>query len=233
VPGTTAAKAFPGEPVAGVPRLYGVTPGRPPRGARLFGGQLETGPGQTGIALRRDRQPPARTGGRSEPGQAVAPRGLPPASARVGGPSRSGVGGTLIHCGLRLRTGGTGFPGFAAASPDVARVMNPAQWFLVGLVRVYQWTLSPLKTAVFGPAGRCRFHPSCSAYAVDAVRRHGAWRGLWLAARRLLRCHPWGDSGPDPVPEAGARDPRSPAPTPRPPGNPAADRSPLRAGCRH
>ena len=46
----------------------------------------------------------------------------------------------------------------------------------------------------------CRFAPSCSAYAIDALRRYGAWRGGLLAARRLLRCHPWGGSGFDPVP---------------------------------
>ena len=46
----------------------------------------------------------------------------------------------------------------------------------------------------------CRYQPSCSAYAITALRRYGALRGSWLAAKRLLRCHPWGGSGPDPVP---------------------------------
>lgn len=61
-------------------------------------------------------------------------------------------------------------------------------------VRLYQWFLSP----IFG--GRCRFHPSCSVYAADAMERHGAWRGGWLTLRRLARCHPWGGCGDDPVP---------------------------------
>ena len=66
---------------------------------------------------------------------------------------------------------------------------------LIGLVRLYQRLLSPL----LGPRGR--FHPTCSAYAVQALERHGAVRGSWLAARRMARCHPLNDGGFDPVPE--------------------------------
>ncbi len=65
---------------------------------------------------------------------------------------------------------------------------------LIGLVRLYQYLISPL----LGP--RCRFHPSCSHYTAEAVERHGALRGGWLAARRLLRCHAWHPGGYDPVP---------------------------------
>jgi putative membrane protein insertion efficiency factor len=65
---------------------------------------------------------------------------------------------------------------------------------LLGLVRFYQYLISPL----LGP--RCRFHPSCSQYAVEALQQHGALRGSWLALRRLLRCHPWHPGGYDPVP---------------------------------
>jgi uncharacterized protein len=62
------------------------------------------------------------------------------------------------------------------------------------LIRIYQWTVSPL----LGP--RCRFYPSCSQYAHEAVLRFGVLRGGWLALRRLGRCHPWHPGGIDPVP---------------------------------
>ncbi|MBB2154929.1 membrane protein insertion efficiency factor YidD [Gluconacetobacter diazotrophicus] len=67
-------------------------------------------------------------------------------------------------------------------------------WLLIGAIRVYQWVLSP----VLGP--NCRFVPSCSNYAVEAVRRHGPFRGAILAAWRILRCNPWNIGGYDPVP---------------------------------
>ncbi len=65
---------------------------------------------------------------------------------------------------------------------------------LIGLVRFYRRWISP----ALPPA--CRFVPTCSAYAEEALSRHGAARGSWLALRRLLRCHPFGGSGYDPVP---------------------------------
>jgi putative membrane protein insertion efficiency factor len=66
--------------------------------------------------------------------------------------------------------------------------------FLVALIRFYQVAISP-----WTPAS-CRYHPTCSAYALEAVRAHGAAKGGWLALRRIGRCHPWGGSGYDPVP---------------------------------
>lgn len=66
---------------------------------------------------------------------------------------------------------------------------------LTGLIRIYRRLLSPL----LGP--RCRFYPSCSAYALAALQQHGAARGSWLTLRRIVRCHPLNEGGPDPVPE--------------------------------
>ena len=72
---------------------------------------------------------------------------------------------------------------------------------LLVLVWCYQKTLSPLIPAVFGPNAGCRFYPSCSHYAAEALRVHGVWRGLALAVWRLLRCTPLSKGGIDPVPK--------------------------------
>ncbi len=71
-----------------------------------------------------------------------------------------------------------------------------AQQFLIALVQGYRWFLSPW----LGSA--CRFTPTCSAYALEALQTHGAGRGSYLSGRRLLRCHPWCEGGHDPVPPA-------------------------------
>lgn len=72
---------------------------------------------------------------------------------------------------------------------------NPAVTLAVALIRAYQFVVRPLLV------GSCRFVPTCSEYAIEAVRRHGVLRGGWLGSRRILRCHPWGGAGGyDPVP---------------------------------
>ena len=71
---------------------------------------------------------------------------------------------------------------------------GPLAWVLLRAIRGYQWAFS-------GRPSPCRYFPTCSHYAAEAIDRHGAARGTWLAVRRLLRCHPWGGSGVDPVPD--------------------------------
>jgi uncharacterized protein len=79
------------------------------------------------------------------------------------------------------------------------------KYVLIALLRAYRFAISPLYGQV------CRYHPSCSAYALEAVTVHGAAKGSWLAVRRLGRCHPWAPGGYDPVPP---RRTRATSPTP-------------------
>jgi putative membrane protein insertion efficiency factor len=82
----------------------------------------------------------------------------------------------------------------AERAPAVNHTARAARRIVLALIRLYQLTLSPW-------LGRqCRYEPTCSVYATQAVERFGLRRGVWLAAKRLGRCHPWGGSGYDPVP---------------------------------
>ena len=83
-------------------------------------------------------------------------------------------------------------------SPAIGKLFA---WPLLGLVWFYSKAISPLLGA------NCRFQPSCSAYAREALLKYGAFRGGWLAAKRIVRCHPWGGFGYDPVPEHSPDDP--------------------------
>jgi putative membrane protein insertion efficiency factor len=69
---------------------------------------------------------------------------------------------------------------------------------LIAPIRAYKRVISPL----FPPS--CRFTPTCSSYAIEAIEAHGPVRGVWLGTKRICRCHPWGGSGYDPVPAPGA-----------------------------
>jgi uncharacterized protein len=88
-------------------------------------------------------------------------------------------------------------PGAPPSSADAARPRNPLTWLLLGLVRLYQAVVSPW----FPPS--CKYYPSCSAFAVTALLRHGALKGTALSAWRLLRCNPWSRGGVDHVPPRG------------------------------
>jgi putative membrane protein insertion efficiency factor len=71
------------------------------------------------------------------------------------------------------------------------------KWLLLRLIGAYRLMLSPF----FGT--QCRFYPTCSAYALEAIETHGSLKGSWLAVKRIARCGPWHPGGPDPVPPAG------------------------------
>lgn len=76
----------------------------------------------------------------------------------------------------------------------MSSVLRWLAWPLVAMIRIYQYAISPLL------GSSCRFHPSCSAYAVESLQKHGPFKGIWLAVRRIGRCHPWHPGGHDPVP---------------------------------
>ncbi|MBV9962591.1 MAG: membrane protein insertion efficiency factor YidD [Parafilimonas sp.] len=74
------------------------------------------------------------------------------------------------------------------------RILKILSYPFILLIKIYQLIISPL----FGP--KCRFTPTCSHYAIEAFKKHGVFKGFWLSLKRILKCHPWGGSGYDPVP---------------------------------
>jgi len=139
-------------------------------------------PGAARIARDAPSCPPGEC---AQSHQALYPRGVPPgaAPARSAGPAGASSPGGRTFAGHDR-------PG-APSSREPGQVIASA---MRAVLRGYQWFISPLLPAA------CRFHPSCSHYAEEAVQRHGALRGGWLAARRVCRCGPWHPGGFDPVP---------------------------------
>ena len=82
-------------------------------------------------------------------------------------------------------------------------VSKALAWPLIQIVRLYRLAISPWLGA------NCRFDPTCSSYAIEALQTHGLFKGAWLAAKRIGRCHPWGGSGFDPVPKNSRDDDES------------------------
>jgi putative membrane protein insertion efficiency factor len=76
------------------------------------------------------------------------------------------------------------------------------KYLLIGFIKAWRAVISPLYGQV------CRYHPTCSAYALTAVTEHGAVKGTWLSVRRIARCHPWAAGGYDPVPSRPGHEPR-------------------------
>ena len=100
-------------------------------------------------------------------------------------------------------------PDLHSSAPYAASATDLATRALSACVRGYQLAVSPALHALAGPGAGCRFSPTCSHYALEALALHGPVRGTFLATRRVLRCHPWGASGADPVPPRPAGDARS------------------------
>ena len=141
-------------------------------------------------------------------GSLLVVRALPPAAAadsahtRLGPPLGAGLRGAQGRAAGSVRVSGV----VASIGDRLAlrstRPLNPVSrvltWPLLALIRLYQWTLSPL----LGPV--CRYHPSCSRYGFGSIHDHGPLLGSWLAGRRILRCNPWARGGVDPVARRGA-----------------------------
>jgi uncharacterized protein len=79
--------------------------------------------------------------------------------------------------------------------------LNLLQAILIFAIRAYRWTISPAQAFLFGSSAGCRFTPTCSQYAIEAIQSRGVLAGSALAAKRICRCHPWGEYGHDPVPQ--------------------------------
>lgn len=182
------------------PRAAGDPPPEPASGGSPLSRAAAETPVSASTVFHVERLPPPVCGSRAlpnvgapAPGRAASRRLLrssisPEISSRV----------ALGSGGLQTGSPRSSLPAVleAPVSRDEVRrrAARAAAWPLLALLWVYRRFVSP----VLPPA--CRYHPSCSQYAVEAVILHGPIRGTWLAVRRLARCHPWAAGGPDPVP---------------------------------
>ncbi len=76
----------------------------------------------------------------------------------------------------------------------IKMIFKPLSWILIGLVKIYQYVISPYLP------NACRYTPTCSVYSVEAIKKHGPFKGGWLSIKRIASCNPWGGHGYDPVP---------------------------------
>jgi putative membrane protein insertion efficiency factor len=77
----------------------------------------------------------------------------------------------------------------------MSTILKGIKWIFILPIKLYQWIISPLFPA------NCRYNPTCSHYAIEAIQKRGVFVGIWLGTKRILSCHPWGGFGDDPVPE--------------------------------
>ena len=168
----------------------------------MHGGQLVTAGAWFAADAWCHRLATGWWGSAAEPSPEVAEGVLSSPSAQVGGAHRTRVDCPTFNRWLPPGPRGNGLPRWLGEEPVAEGFlgMRIAVHLLVAGIQFYRWVLSPMKSALFGPVGRCRYEPSCSLYALQAVRRHGAVRGGWLALRRVASCHPYGGCGCDPVP---------------------------------
>lgn len=141
-------------------------------------------------ANRYNDQPQDWSGAGAQPGTAARTRVLsaPPHPDARGGGHRDHCASGLFQAGLHFALRGT-------LKSSLGRLMGlRPRHLILAMIVAYQKLLSPFLPPC------CRFHPSCSVYTAQAVRRYGVFRGIWLGLRRLLRCHPWNPGGFDPVP---------------------------------
>jgi len=169
---------------------------------RLPGRKLAASARPCTCAIRCDHFQEGWQCGVTQPRATLAPGDISSPPARVGSPGRPRAGRSSFDYRQGFRCGRTGLFDGASQSGIVKTGVdvNPAQHSLIFCVRLYRLLISPAKLFLFGPMAHCRFDPTCSNYALEAVSRHGAIAGSWLALKRICHCHPWGGCGQDPVP---------------------------------